>query len=358
MREDRVQHWAAVLLCAVLGGGLFLVALRHLLPCLLPFLAAWLLSRAVLPPARRLGRRLRISERILAPILLLLLLGGLILLIGFSVRRLFLEAGELLEGFLEDGGAAFSGLALLLERVEDCLLRLGLDGGSKGAERMGEMLLAAVESLVTSMSAALPGIAGRMLSALPGVLLVLVITVIAGFYFCVDGDRLQSRLIALLPRGVQASIPRWRAAMRRVSWRYLRAYLILLGITFAVLLLGFSILGVEYAFLLALLAAAVDMLPILGVGAVLLPYGAVMLLERRIGLGVGLLVLYAMLLILRQILEPRLVGKSLGLDPILTLFAGYAGWRLFGVIGMLLGPPVLMLLRTVASAIRREGRGT
>lgn len=142
--------------------------------------------------------------------------------------------------------------------------------------------------------------------------------------------------------------------MGRFFKRYLRAYLILLAITFLCLFVGFSILGVDYAFLLALLTAVVDMLPVLGVGTVLIPWAAVMLLQERFYLGFGLLILYGVMLILRQIMEPRLVGKSLGLHPVLTLFAGYAGWRLFGVIGMILGPPVAMLLRIALGAKVRE----
>ena len=353
MNEARVRHLAELLFCALLLGGALFLALRYLLPCILPFLVAYLLSRAVLPAARRLSRRLPLSERVLAPILLLLLFSGVLLALGLSARRLFLEVGELVEGFFATEDPVV-GVEQLLLRLEAFLARFGLRGEGH-AEALGEMLSTALESLVSSLSAALPRIAGRVLSALPGILLVSVITVIAGFYFCVDGDRLSKRLVSHLPAGLQEAIPRWRAMTRRLSWRYLRAYLILLGITLLVLFLGFSVLGVRYAFLLALLTALVDMLPILGVGTVLLPWAAVMLLQKKMFLGVGLLILYGVMLLLRQILEPRLVGKSLGLSPLLTLFAGYAGFRLFGVLGMILGPPVLMLARLAIPAVRRAG---
>lgn len=357
MSEERVRHLANSLLCALLLGGALLLALRYLFPCLLPFLAAYLLSRAVLPLARRLSRHLHLSEKLLAPILLFLLFAGVILLLGLSARRLFIEAGQLLEGFFApEGEGTLGGIEQLLARIEAFLSRFGPLGGEHG-ETLGEMLSAALQSLVSSLSAALPGLAGRVLSALPGILLVSVITVIAGFYFCIDGDRLQERMLACLPASWQKALPRWRALTKKLSWRYLRAYLILLGITFLVLFVGFSVLGVRYAFLLALLTAIVDMLPILGVGTVLLPWAAVMLLQKKLFLGVGLLILYGAMLVLRQILEPRLVGKSLGLSPLLTLFAGYAGFRLFGVLGMVLGPPVLMLLRMVIPTVRQILRG-
>lgn len=353
MTEGKAGRIASVLICVVLGGGAILLLWRYLFPCILPFLVAWLLSRTVLPPARRLGGRLRISERILAPLFLLLLFLGVILLVGFSARRLFLELVQFLEGLLQKNGGAEGGFQLLFEQIERLGERLGLRAGDH-AEELGELLQNALGGLLQSVSAALPSFAARVLSALPEILLVSVITVISGFYFCIDGDRIQRSISARLPSRWQASLPHWRREMGRFFKRYLRAYLILLAITFLCLFVGFSILGVDYAFLLALLTAVVDMLPVLGVGTVLIPWAAVMLLQERFYLGFGLLILYGVMLILRQIMEPRLVGKSLGLHPILTLFAGYAGWRLFGVIGMILGPPVAMLLRIALGAKVRE----
>jgi hypothetical protein len=100
---------------------------------------------------------------------------------------------------------------------------------------------------------------------------------------------------------------------------------------------------VDYAFLLAALIALVDLLPILGVGTVLIPWSVVMLLQHRFFIGFGLLVLYLAVTVVRQIAEPRLLGKSLGLHPLLTVFSTYVGWELFGFFGMLLGPFFVLL---------------
>lgn len=353
MSEGRIGRLASLLICIVFGGGAALLLLRYLFPCVLPFLAAWLLSRMVLPFARRIGERIHLSERILAPLFLLLLFLGVILLIGFSAKRLLAELMQFFEGILKEQGGAFGGLELLFERIEAWGEKWGLHTGEH-AEAFGSLLQDALGGLLQSMSAALPSLAARILSAFPGIVLVSVITVISGFYFCMDGDRILRRLCTSLPQRWQHALPKWKRASVRFFRRYLRAYLILFGLTFLGLFLGFSILGVEYAFLVSLVTAVVDLLPVLGIGTVLLPWAAVLLLQERFYLGFGLLILYAVMLILRQILEPRLVGKSLGLHPVLTLFAGYTGWRLFGVVGMLIGPPVAMLLRIVIEAFAKE----
>ena len=117
--------------------------------------------------------------------------------------------------------------------------------------------------------------------------------------------------------------------------------------------MGFCVLRVEYAFLLAILIALVDMLPILGVGTVLVPWALIALIQRDFQRGIGLLVLYLLMLILRQVLEPKLLGKSLGLHPLLTLFSTWIGWKLLGFVGMLLAPFAALLCKMLVSQLKK-----
>ena len=123
--------------------------------------------------------------------------------------------------------------------------------------------------------------------------------------------------------------------------------------TLSLLLVGFLVLKVSYFFLLALLTAFLDILPVLGVGTVLIPYAVFELIGGRLARGIGLLVLYAVITVLRQIAEPHLVGKSLGLHPILMLVSFYAGLKLFGVAGLLVGPALALLIKGLVE--HREG---
>ena len=143
--------------------------------------------------------------------------------------------------------------------------------------------------------------------------------------------------------------PLWRR-LRRLGRRYLRACLLLGLFTFLQMFIGLAILSVPYAFLLSLLIAVVDFLPLLGTGIILIPWAAVSLLMGEVRLGIGLLVLYVVSSVVRQILEPRLIGQGLGLHPLLSLFAMYAGLRLLGVPGMILAP-------LLVSAAREAGGG-
>ena len=109
--------------------------------------------------------------------------------------------------------------------------------------------------------------------------------------------------------------------------------------------MGLSILHRPYTVLPAFINALVDILPVLGISTVLVPWGIFELIRGNVALGTGLLVLCAIMLLIRQLIEPRIIGKSLGLHPLTTLFAAYVGLQLFGLFGMLLGPAVAMVIK-------------
>ena len=353
--KERGFSWerlASMLFCLLIIGALLLLGARYLLPALLPFLAAWLLSLGIRPLAARVSQKTGIPKRPCAAVLLILFLAVLILLVGSLMGRLMRELTQLLSQLLENGGAVL----WVGESVSEPLLRLmdrigvevaDLSHYSKFQEMLNGMLESLGERLVELLSNALPRVAGWMLSSLPSVLLAVLITVMAGFYFCMDEETVTTRLFHLLPESAKEKLPRLKRRAGEIFKRYLRVYLILLGLTFLELLVGLLILRVRYALLLAALIALVDLLPILGVGTVLLPWAVVAFFQKNFFLGFGLSVLYLIVLILRQILEPRLVGKSLGLHPLIALFAAYVGWQLLGFWGMALGPVAALLLRSL-----------
>ena len=130
-----------------------------------------------------------------------------------------------------------------------------------------------------------------------------------------------------------------------------------MGVTFLILTAGFFFLRVEYALLFALLITIIDALPVFGTGTVLIPWSMAQFLRGDTRCGVGLLLLYAVAALTRQALEPRLVGKQVGLNPVLTLLALYTGYRLLGVGGMIVFPIAAMLFKQLwdHSGLQPEG---
>lgn len=350
--ERKWETRAAKVVCGAAAVAAIVLGVRLLWGVVLPFLLAWGLSLAIAPAAGAMAKKTRLPRGFWAVVLLLLTLGALVAAVSAGVARGVRELENLLAELLAEGnfsaeGEAFDWFGKITAGVG--LFRRAQVGERYEAFRaefnamVGEML----SSLAGALSAKLPGLAGKLIAAMPDVLFFVIVTVIAGFYFCLEPGQVGRFLEAHLPRGLAERLPRWRAKARSISFRYLRAYLLILAATFAELFVGFLILRVRYAFLLSLIIAVVDIFPVLGVGTVLIPWAVILLLRKEFYLGFGLLILYGVVTVLRQIIEPRLVGKSLGLHPLAALAAGYAGWRWFGVLGMALGPVAAMAVKTL-----------
>lgn len=353
MNKWNWERIAAVLFCLLVALVTLFFVGRFLLSVLLPFVLGLLLSVAAGIPATKLSRRTRLSPRLCSVLFLLLFLTVGILCIVLLSRRLFFELERLsaqlppLPDPPSDADSVQNELSLRILHW----LGLTADVGDPSAPPMRtllqRLLAHALDVLFASLTEQLPMLLSRIASALPSILLFLLLTFLSGFYFCVEGERMRSAFLLRIPNEWKERLRSSKQRLMRVSLRYLRAYLLLFSLSAGLLFVGFFILRVDYAFLLALLIALVDLLPVLGVGTILLPWAVIMLLKHNFFLGFGLLILYLVALVTRQIAEARLVGGSLGLSPLLTLLASYAGLRLLGILGLLLGPFLAVLIKTL-----------
>ena len=288
--------------------------------------------------SNKISKKVHLPRGLCSVLLLLIVfgLGGWGLWVG-SVR-LVAELGNLVERLLSEGGI-FDAMDSLMLWAEEIGTRFGfLRRGEGSAQSFYDAVMQMVGNILSSLASRLPELAASLFSALPSVLFFLIVSVVACFYFCTDGVRISRDISSFLPQKWRQKMPRMGDAMRDIFRKYIKAYGILLAMTFALLLVGFWILRIEYAFLLAFLIALADLLPVIGVGTILIPWGIVMLLQKNFYIGFGLLILYLVISLIRQVAEPKVLGKSLGLHPLLTLFAAYVGFSLFGIIGMILAP--------------------
>ena len=352
MEKSVWEKWAAMLICIAFLAFAVIMGFRYLFPVLLPFLIAWGLSLVIRPLAGKLSVRLRLPKKLCATLLLLLFLGLLFAIIWLSIDRLAAELGEFVNNFLDrssDGAEENRDFFAFAAEKIPFLARF-----SAYREEINQLLADSVSGVMVTLSAELPNLIASLLSALPDLLFVVLITVISGFYFCTSENDLLHSLVLCLPVSVQKRLPVWKGRIKTFSWRFLRAYLLLLLLTFALLLAGFLILRQKYAFLLALVIALVDLLPVLGVGTVLVPWACIAFVSRQYFFGVGLLILYVVVLVVRQVVEPKVLGKSFGLHPVFALFATFAGWYLFGFLGMLISPIVAVLIKLLLESGKTE----
>lgn len=325
----------------VLSAAVILFA-RFLLPPLLPFLLGWGLSLLLRPIALYLSGKTKLSLKITAPAVLLTVGALLGSGIFFALRKLLTEGIRLLEQLADN---ADSIIDMLFAATERFALRFPFLGVLSDSDDLAAGVSEMVLSALTSLSASIPELVGKTAAALPSAMLFFTVTALAGYYFCTDLPGIRAALLKLLPKKARDFLGNLRLWLRDTLKGVAGAYCTLLFFTFAELLVGLLILRVDYAFTIAVITALADLLPLLGVGIVLVPWGIVHLLTGDLYTGVGLLVLFAVITLLRQILESRLVGTSIGLHPLASLLAIYSGLRLMGLPGVFLMPGLFLLAR-------------
>jgi sporulation integral membrane protein YtvI len=317
----------------------------------------------VYPLSVRTARATHLPQRLCAVLYVLLLIGVLVGGIVFVAARLGAEVQELLSRMESGEGGMAGALTRLWDTCMERLSTLPLIGrftdilrepASEDAfgQTVSTLLREGLESIGSSCSAAL----GRLLRATPRFLIGTVVAVMATFHLSADYGRLRERFLSVLSPSTREKITRMRTVTGKAMRRYLRAYLLLFALTFGEVLVGLWILKQPYAWLIALGVAVVDLLPVFGAGAVLIPWALFSFLFGAHQLGLGLLILYGVVTIVRQIAEPHVVGGSLGLHPFVTLLFLYVGWELFGVLGMLLAPAAALLVKELFPWKKEEER--
>ena len=242
------------------------------------------------------------------------------------------QLGGLCEALPSIAATVRSGLALLENRL------LSLGSGLPGYRQAITGLFSDGEELITKVGRLVLGRAGAILTRLPGQTLSLGTALLSGFMICAKLPNIRTRLRARRADPRLETLQKALGKLKNTGKLYLCSQLKLMGVTFCLLFAGFSLLRVGYPLLIALLVTLVDALPVLGTGSILIPWALVCFLEGSTARALGLLGLYATAALTRSVLEPKLVGSHLGLDPLVTLMAMYCGLRLWGLGGMLLLP--------------------
>lgn len=320
----------------IIGAGAWL-GMRYVLPVTLPFLLAGILALLAEPLVNNLHRHLHLPRGLAAVIgtsvVLLLTILLLLALCALLIRELGALAGVLPD--LENATA--SGL----DSLEIWLLGLA----EKAPEGISPILVHGVKGMFSSGGALLDGLTSALLSlaasilkAIPDSALGLGTWILAAFMLSARLPKIRDWIQNHLPQAWHERYAPYLQTLKKTVCGWLLAQAKLVGITFSILTAGFLLLRIEHAILWAAATCFVDILPVLGTGTVLIPWSLVCFLQGDSLRALGLIGIYVIISLLRSVLEPRFVGKQLGLDPLVTLLAIYAGYRLWGLMGMLLAP--------------------
>ena len=334
--------------------GIIYCLLKYALPLFMPFVIAFLIAFFLKPLINFITKKTPLSRKLTAVLLLTILYLGVGSLLALGGAKLFIYLSSLFSGlpafYKNTLMPAASHMGTLLDNFFDNLDPSLVRFFNGISDSISQSLSNVVRMISSSAVNMFTGAASRI----PLFVVALFLCIIASYFFVMDYYKITSFVTRQLSEKVSKRLFIIKEYVVNVLFRFARAYLILMSITFAEVALGLLILQVKNFFTIALVTAIVDILPIFGSGTVILPWAAYSLFTGNYVLGVGLLVLYAVVTLVRQIMEPRVVGRQIGLYPLLTLICMFIGAQLFGFWG-LFGFPITL---TVLIYLNRSGEIT
>ena len=305
----------------------------------MPFVIGWIISMIANPLVRILERRLKVARKHTS---MLIIIGVLALVIaaiyflgvriGQETRAFLDQAPEMYADFREDFQSAGRNLESIIselpENIQESLKEVQQDIGDITGQAVGRLSQLTVDK------------AGSFARNIPSILISIIFSILSAYFFIADRDRILEFGRAHTPRIIQEKWRMMAESFKTVFGGYFKAQFKIMAVIGVILFIGMLILRVRFAILVAILVAFLDMLPFLGTGTVLIPWAVFKLVSGDIRYALGLVILYLTTQLVRRIIEPKLVGDSIGMNPLVTLIFMYIGYRIGGVIGMILAVPV------------------
>ena len=323
---------------AIIGAIVFIVA-KFILQYLTPFVLAVIIAYLMQKPAKYIESKFKISKGISA----LVLSAGVYILVAFfiifSVYRLFLFSGELtriIPDFL-------TYVENLTEKIQETFYGFFENSNSALAEEFISAFKGSIRNFALEITDSASHLVAKTAKNIPSFMLSSIVAFVASCYIAKDYDRLNKFFKGICSAKVYSNIVKIKEILGQSVFKLLKGYILIMVLTYIELLIGFFVLGIKYAPIAALLVAIVDLLPVLGTGTVLLPWGIILIASGNSFKGFGILVLYLVITLIRNFCEPKIIGSQIGINPLFTLIAMFVGLKVFGFWGIFIFPVVFIV---------------
>ena len=349
--EQQRSYWkvAVSLIFSLIATAAFIILGLKAIGFFMPFVIGWIISSIAAPVVNWLEKKLNIVKKLGTALIVILVIGLIVLACYLLIDRIVVEVGGLINDIpelyrqLEEGftkiGATLSGLYVRLpQEIQN------------GWNTMIQNLNNYIGELISKISQPTVTAAGNIAKSLPSILVSTIVAILSAYFFTVEREEVISWLKKVAPPSISRRMTLVMDNLRYAVGGYLKAQLKIMCVVFLILLAGFAMMGVSYFVLVAALIAFLDFLPFFGTGTAMIPWALYKLLTGRYQTAVLLLVVYAITQVVRQLLQPKLVADSMGLNPLVTLLLLYAGYRIRGVLGMILAVPIGMVVINMCQA--------
>ncbi|MFD3445337.1 sporulation integral membrane protein YtvI [Microbacteriaceae bacterium 4G12] len=335
--------------------GLYL--LLYISGLVYPFIVALIIAYIMNPIVNLLDEKLRFSRPLAVFVTLILVFGAIVGVVTLLVTEAISASTYLLEvlpqqfpklvGYLQD--LIVHNIMPLYNDLATKFNRLGETQQNtivSNIQNLGTDITQKAKDLLTAILGGLTSFLG----SLPTMVTVLIFILLATFFISNDWKRITKGMKRILPNRVHGYGENIFGDLKKALFGYIKAQCTLISMTMVIVLIGLLVLRVPYAITIALVTGFVDLLPYLGTGAVFVPWIIYAYFTGKVSLAIGLLILYIVVLVQRQVMEPKILSSNIGLHPLPTLIALFVGFKLFGFLGLIIGPVTLVLLKTLYDA--------
>ena len=321
----------------------------------MPFLIAFIISIFVEPLIRILMKKTKLSRKSSAIIVLVIVFSIIIGLLVWGTTSLITESANLLNGLNDYFEKIYIQVQEIMKQIDFNKLQISDEVTNIIQNSALDFLNTLANWLKNGLTSLL-----NIITSIPTVAIYVVITALSLYFICTDKVYMLDQMEHHMPKQWVKKIGIHLRELISTLGGYLKAQIILIIIAFVIVLIGLFILNwiglnVKYPLLAALGIGFVDALPILGSGTVMIPWAIISALNGEIFLAIGLLIIYSIIIITRQLIEPRIVSNHIGIHPIFTIIAMYTGFKFIGVLGMFVGPIVLIILKNIYGTIIDKG---
>lgn len=328
-------------------SAIMIITIKYSIDWLTPFIAGFTIASILKPVIRKAELKLRINKKLLSALIILIFYATIGVLIGLISVKLFVSTKEV-----------FTGLPVIYKNSIEPAIYEFFNFLVQWAQRLDPAIVQGLNDIMISFSQSLGNIISsvssgavslitNMLSSVPAFFVKIVFSIISSFYFAMDYDVITKFMMRQLPGKTKKLISEIKLYTTQTLWKFCKAYGIIISITFVELSIGFLILKVDKPFTVAALIAIMDIVPVLGVGGIVIPWAIIKLFTGEISAAVGLIIIYVVVLVVRNIIEPKVVGGQVGLHPIVMLMCMFAGVQIFGFLGLFLLPIIIIILKNL-----------
>lgn len=349
----KMKYWTTVLknIAIFLASLILIFALLKLAVFYMPFLIGFIISLLIEPLIRKLANRTGFERKTSAIIVLIVIFTMLIGLIIWGVITLITESSNLLES-----------INIYIEKISTFMQNFKIDDINMPTKvvEIFENCTSKILNWVTTFTTNFLTSSLQKVTLIPIAFIYITITILSTYFICADKFYILDQLEHHVPRLWVKRFGKHLREIITVLGNYLKAEAILVATSFFIVLIGLTIgkftgLNIEYPLITALGIAFVDALPIVGSGTIMIPWAIFASIDGNISLALLLIGLYVITIIIRQVVEPKLISNKIGIHPIFTLIAMYTGFKIIGVVGLFLGPIILIILKNIFASMIDDG---